>query len=66
MTDEQAKLNRDKDYRIAALKLAIMRAGQDGGVEGKFDVYVAAEQYYAWLKGDLETQKPKGENDSSS
>jgi hypothetical protein len=49
---------RDSEYRIAALKAAIDRAGQDGGLEGNIDVMALAEFYYAWLTGQIDTAKP--------
>jgi hypothetical protein len=58
MTEKNNIKGRDKDYRIAALKCAIARAGQDGGLEGKIDVMGLAEDYYMWLKGHNVSEKP--------
>jgi hypothetical protein len=61
---QMSKLDRDSTYRITALQCAVDRAGQDGGIQGDaVDVYGLAESYYAWLKGekDTDTQKPEAE-----
>lgn len=49
-------MSEDSEYRIVALKAAIDRAGQDGGIEGGLDlgapwVYLQVT-YYHWLTGE--------------
>lgn len=57
------KLDRDSAYRMCALECAINRAGQDGGVEGGFDVLGTAEIYYGWLGGKKEVEQPVEEKE---
>jgi hypothetical protein len=54
----KTKVGRDSEYRITALKLAVMRAGQDGGLEGGFEVLPQANVYYQWLTGKTDLKDP--------
>lgn len=56
---KEQKIQRDALYRATALKCAIARAGQDGGLEGNFDVLGYAETYYKWLTGATELKEPQ-------
>lgn len=52
------QVQRDALYRATALKCAVIRAGQDGGLDNtQIDVLAFAQIYYGWLIG-LETAKP--------
>lgn len=57
--NHNSRLDRDSQYRIAALNSAVVRAGQDGGISNDpIDVFGLAETYYGWLRGEVETEKP--------
>lgn len=54
----EQNLDRDSQYRIAALHEAVARAGQDGGLEGHIDVLLIAATYYQWLSGKTDLKDP--------
>jgi len=53
---KQSQIERDAQYRVVALKLAVTRASSDG------DVLALADIYYNWLTGEDDGEpQPEGE-----